>query len=58
MNTLQGRDAGSSSRLLAVVPEEPAVRVLTIDFTQEGNDEGEVLLDPRIESNKKQIQRD
>ena len=29
------------------MPEEPAVRVLAIDFTQEGNDEREVLLDPR-----------
>ena len=47
MDTFQGRDASSSSRLLAVVPEEPAVRVLAIDFTKEGNDEGEVLLDPR-----------
>ena len=47
MDTFQGRDAGRSSRLLAVVPEEPAVRVLAVDFTQKGNDEGEVLLDPR-----------
>ena len=47
MDTFQGRDASSSSCLLAVVPEEPAVRVLAIDFTQEGNNEGEVLFDPR-----------
>ena len=47
MDTFQGRDAGSSSRLLAVVPEEPVVRVLAIYFTREGNDEREVLLDSR-----------
>ena len=28
------------------MPEEPAVRVLAIDFTQEENDKGEVLFDP------------
>ena len=32
---------------VVVVPEEPAVQVLAIDFTKEGNDEGEVLFDPR-----------
>ena len=47
MDTFQGWDARSCFCLLAVVPEEPAVRVLAIDFTQEGNDEGEVLFDPR-----------
>ena len=42
IDTFQGWGSGSSSRL-AIVPEEPAVRVLAIDFTQEGNDKGKWL---------------